>query len=247
MAKRKFKKFIPVVPGVFTVGNMFAGFVSILHSTSGNIVSGAWLIILGGFFDLLDGKVARLTHGTTEFGVQLDSLADFLTFGVAPGILLFSLGIYNFKNWGFIIPLIFLISGAFRLARYNITASPHKKNDFQGLPIPLAAIFVASFILFTNSIWGEIKFTHYFTPAMVLLSWLMISNVRYSANPLFLSIKGFNWKVIVLAAVIIALLIRPRWFIFPIIAIYILQGFIRELYWMVKKTDREENRDEISY
>ncbi|MCD6594333.1 CDP-diacylglycerol--serine O-phosphatidyltransferase [bacterium] len=246
MANKRFKKFVPVVPGIFTIGNMFAGFVSILHSTSGRVVSGAWLIIIGGIFDLLDGKVARLTRGTTEFGVQLDSFADFLTFGVAPGILLFSLGIYNFKNWGFLIPVIFLIAGAFRLARYNVTASPHKKTDFQGLPIPLAAIFVASFIIFTDNIWGSIKFTAFFTPMMILLAWLMISNVRYPANPFIFSIKGFNWKVFVLAAILVAILVKPRWFIFPTIAIYILNGFVREIYWIVRRTDKEVDNNEIT-
>ncbi|HDG67872.1 MAG TPA: CDP-diacylglycerol--serine O-phosphatidyltransferase, partial [candidate division Zixibacteria bacterium] len=89
MSKKRIKRFAPIVPGIFTMGNMFSGFVSILHSTAGKTISGAWLIILGAVFDLLDGKIARMTRTTSEIGVQLDSFSDFLTFGVAPGVLLF--------------------------------------------------------------------------------------------------------------------------------------------------------------
>ncbi len=242
--KTKFKRFVPLVPGVFTVGNMICGFTSILHSTSGKIVSAAWLIILGAFFDLLDGKVARLTSASSEMGVELDSLADFLTFGISPGILLFSLGIYNMKNWGFVIPILFLLAGSFRLARYNITADPHYKSDFQGLPIPLAAGFVASYILFSYSIWSKIEYTQFFTPSLVLLSWLMISNVRYPSSPKFVVIRKLPWRVLALSLPVVAILIKPRWFLFPVIFLYILHGFIRELYWTVMGVEKEE-KDEI--
>ena len=235
----RLKRFVPLVPGVFTVGNMLCGFVSILHSTAGKTISGAWLIILGAFFDLMDGKVARLTCSSSEMGVELDSFADFLTFGVAPGILLFSLGIYNMKNWGFIIPVLFLLAGAFRLARYNITADPDRKVDFQGLPIPLAAVFVASYILFSYSIWNKIEYTQFFTPSLVLLSWLMISNVRYPASPKFLAIKKLRWRAVALSLPVVAVLIKPRWFLFPIIFSYILHGFVREIYWTVLRGEKE--------
>ena len=128
--------------------------------------------------------------------------------------------------------------------RYNITASPHIKKDFQGLPIPLAALFVASFIIFTDHIRGEIEFAEFFTPALVLLSWLMISNVKYSATAPFPNVKSFNWKVIILFLIVLALLFKPQWCLFPLVTIYILHGFIREVYWIVKKTEKE-GKDEI--
>lgn len=240
----KVRKFVPLVPGIFTVGNLLCGFVSILHSTAGKYVSGAWLIILGSLFDLLDGKVARITHTSSEMGLQMDSLADFVTFGVAPGILLFSLGIYNFKNWGFVIPILFLLAGAFRLARYNITADAHRKTDFRGLPIPLAAVFVAGYVIFSYDIWEELHYTHLFTPALVLLSWLMISNVRYSAAPKFFAIRELKWRAFMLSVPIIAVLLKPRWFLFPLVFAYIMHGFFREIYWTVLR-DEKENKNEI--
>ncbi len=244
MVEGRVKRFVPIVPGIFTVGNMIAGFVSILHSTSGNTVSGAWLIILGAVFDLLDGKIARLTHSTSEIGVQLDSFADFLTFGVAPGMLLFSLDIYSLKKWGFLIPVLFLLAGAFRLARYNVTATHNVKSDFQGLPIPLAAVFVSSYIIFTDDIWGAIRFPHLFTPALILLSWLMISNVRYSSRPKFLSIKKISWRTFMLALPVGIVLLKPRWFLFPLVGIYIIHGFIREIHWTALRNSKEDD-DEI--
>jgi len=243
MVEGRVKKFVPIVPGIFTVGNMIAGFVSILHSASGKTVSGAWLIILGGVFDLLDGKIARLTHSTSEIGVELDSFADFLTFGVAPGILLFSLDIYSLKKWGFLIPVLFLLAGAFRLARYNVTATHQVKSDFQGLPIPLAAVFVSSYIIFTEDIWGVIRFPHLFTPALILLSWLMISNVRYSARPKLLTIRKLGWRTIVLAIPVGAVLLKPRWFLFPLIGLYIIHGFIREIHWTALRSSKEDNNE----
>ncbi len=245
MRKKRIKRFAPIVPGIFTMGNMFAGFVSILHSTGGKPISGAWLIILGGVFDLLDGKIARMTRATSEIGVQLDSFSDFLTFGVAPGILLFSIDVYSFKNWSFLVPPLFLIAGAFRLARYNVSASPHSKTDFQGLPIPLAAIFIASFVIFSNSVWGEIRFTRFFTPAVVLLSWLMVSNVRYSATLPIPSGKNLILKSLVFIIIVVALLVRPRWFLFPVVTLYILQGFVREIFWVAKKFNGQEESDEV--
>ncbi len=232
------RKFAPLVPGVFTVGNFLCGFLSIMHCMTGKYINAAWLIILGALFDLLDGKVARLTHGTSEMGMQLDSFADFLTFAIAPGIMLFSMGIYSLKNWKFIIPILFLLAGAFRLARYNITTDPMRRKSFQGLPIPLAAVCLASFTIFSFDVWGEMRYAGFFTPAIVLLSWLMISNVRYPAGFGFLHLTTHRWRIV--------LLVKPKWFIFPFMAVYICHGFIREIVWIVRRADREES-DEISY
>ncbi len=210
-----------------------------MHSTAGRVTSGAWLIILAAIFDLLDGKVARLTGSTTEMGVQLDSFADFLSFGVAPGILLYSLGVCSFKNWSFVVPILFLLAGAFRLARYNLTADPHRKTDFRGLPIPLAASFVASYVILAEDLWEEVRYAQLFIPALILLSWLMISNVRYSAQPRFLSLKEFRWRALALCVPVAAILVKPRWFIFPTVAAYIFHGFVREIYWTVLGVSKE--------
>ena len=238
----KDRKLAPIVPGFFTFGNMLCGFISIIQSTEGKYSSGAWLIIFGAMFDMLDGKIARLTRGTSEIGVQLDSLSDFLTFGVAPGILLFSLGIYRFDNWGFIIPVLYLLAGAFRLARYNVNADAHVKADFQGLPIPLAALFVTSFIIFSYEIWDTIKYVQIFTPAMVLLSWLMVSNVRYPAAPKLPKGKA-KWLAVLIAIPVLATLIKPRWFLFPVILIFIIQGFLKELITNFIKHERKRKWD----
>lgn len=242
------RKLAPLVPGVFTVGNFLCGFLSIMHCMTGKYINAAWLIILGALFDLLDGKVARLTRGTSEMGVQLDSFADFLTFAIAPGIMLFSMGIYSLKNWKFIIPILFLLAGAFRLARYNITtlADPMRRKFFQGLPIPLAAVCLAGFTIFSFDVWGEMRYEGFFTPAIVLLSWLMISNVQYPAGFGFLHLTTHRWRIALLSVPFLAILIKPKWFIFPFIAAYICHGFIREIVWIVRRVDREES-DDVSY
>ncbi len=240
---RRIRNFAPVMPGVFTVGNMVAGFISILLSTSGKTGSAAYAILLGGIFDLVDGKVARLTKSTSEIGVQLDSFSDFLSFGVAPAVLLFSMNIYAAGKWDFLIPVLYLIAGAFRLARYNVTAEHDVKKDFRGLPIPLAAALVTSFVLFSEAVWGMVKYPQFFTPGLILLAWLMVSNVKYSAKiniGLGKKTKFRIVKVLLLAALIFGLAIKFRYVFFPAVALYVSLGFFRELYWVVTKISKEE-------
>ena len=110
-----------IVPGTFTMGNVVCGFLSILSSFEGNIIGACWFVILAGFLDALDGKVARLSGTTSQFGVELDSLADFLSFGVAPAVLMHSAKLTNLGKWGWIISIVYLMAASYRLARYNLS------------------------------------------------------------------------------------------------------------------------------
>ena len=229
---------MPIVPGIFTVGNIISGFISLVLSLSGNFVSASFLIILGVIFDLLDGKIARMTHATSRFGVEFDSLADFLTFGIAPSFMLFAMGVYDFHHWGFLVPILYIIAGAFRLARYNLTAEHNVKTDFRGMPLPLAGIFIASYVLFSYELWGELRYKQNLTPALVLLSWLLISNAKYPATITIKPGKLFKLKLGVTILIILAILCKPKLLIFPVVAIYILYSFIKEIYWFISRFQR---------
>jgi CDP-diacylglycerol--serine O-phosphatidyltransferase len=126
---------------------MFCGFLSIITASNGNYNYAAWLIIIAAVFDALDGLVARLTKSSSELGVELDSLSDIVSFGCAPSFLLYVTYFHQFDNFGVILSSLPLIAGGFRLARFNVQLVGFEKSFFLGLPIPTAALTIASFVL----------------------------------------------------------------------------------------------------
>ncbi|OGC88898.1 MAG: CDP-diacylglycerol--serine O-phosphatidyltransferase, partial [candidate division Zixibacteria bacterium RBG_16_48_11] len=120
------RKMQGIFPGVFTVGNMFCGFLSILSSLDGNASTAAWLVIMAGFFDALDGWIARFSGSTTKFGIELDSFADFVSFAIAPAVMLYSFELYILGKWGFLLGFVLIVCGAFRLTRFNLSVRSEK-------------------------------------------------------------------------------------------------------------------------
>ena len=135
------------VPSFFTLMNLFCGFLSLIQVYDGNLENAAWLIILAGFFDGLDGMMARLTNGTSLFGVELDSLSDVVSFGVAPSFLIWAAGLSEMGTTGVIIASLPALAGAIRLARFNISFEGTKGDYFSGLPIPVSAAVIVAIIL----------------------------------------------------------------------------------------------------
>jgi CDP-diacylglycerol--serine O-phosphatidyltransferase len=198
----RIQRSLSILPSLFTVGNIFCGYYSITSTVSGNWDRAAVLIGIGYILDGLDGRIARLTKTTSEFGVQLDSIADVVTFGAAPAILAYSWGFgklvglsgtpHHVVQFGFLATFLFAMCGALRLARFNVaTKRPpdaSSKRYFVGLPIPAGAGMIASVVHFLKDptqmagsafLWGLLVF---------LIAFLMISKVRYS------SFKEFDVK-----------------------------------------------------
>lgn len=185
-----------LAPSLFTLGNMACGFYALLASVRGEFVSSSYAIIAGMVFDALDGRVARLVHGESSFGVEFDSMADFLTFGVAPAHMMYAFILKDYGAWGYPMAFMYALCGGLRLARFNATAhSGHgSKTHFTGLPIPGGAGFLASFVLLYQIIeegrpahtW---KFLMDQIPALVGLAplltvgiaLLMVSTIPYPA------------------------------------------------------------------
>src|ERR1035437_1211159 len=135
-----------VIPNMFTAMNMFCGFLSIINVASGEYIYACWLIIIAAVFDLLDGAMARLTKSSSALGVQLDSLSDLVSFGVAPSFLIYKTHLFYYDSIGIILSSLLMIAGGFRLARFNVQLVGFSKTFFTGLPIPSAAITIAGFI-----------------------------------------------------------------------------------------------------
>ncbi len=173
------------IPNTITAFSLLSGFLSIIFTSKGNFQLAAVMIFAASIFDLTDGIIARLLKTSSQFGVELDSLADIVSFGAAPAFLIYSFHFYKFDGLGIVISAMLLIFGALRLARFNSQIEDiEKKGDFKGLPIPLSAITVAMFVYYVNNNGEFVKPLYYVSiPLVLIVSILMISNIKYSAFP----------------------------------------------------------------
>src|SRR5512135_2663523 len=174
------KKGIYILPNSLTLCGMFFGFYSILSAIKGNFEHAAWSIMIADVFDGLDGWVARLTHSTTRFGIELDSLSDLVAFGVAPSVLVYEWSIAPFGRIGFAAAFLFTACGALRLARYNVQMGSTESKAFTGMPIPGAASVIAAVVLFYHDVWNSAPEKSIVMLLLtVVLSILMVSTLRF--------------------------------------------------------------------
>jgi CDP-diacylglycerol--serine O-phosphatidyltransferase len=213
---------------------MFCGFYSIISSIRGEFVSASWAIIAACIFDMMDGRIARLAKATSQFGVEYDSLCDLVSFGVAPGVLLFQWALQPYDRLGWLAAFLFVACGALRLARFNVNTDVVPKNYFQGLPIPMAAGMVATFVIFNQTLnWPDSRDTFVLILTFGLAS-LMVSTVRFP------SCKEFNWRsrvtfgyllVGVLAMILVA--VKPEVTLFLLLSTYVVVGLLWNLVRMI--------------
>jgi CDP-diacylglycerol--serine O-phosphatidyltransferase len=222
---------IYVLPNLITSGSLFAGFYSIAATYTGQFEKAAIAVIVGGILDGLDGRVARMTRTTTQFGVEYDSLADLVCFGVAPAFLVYGWALSRFGRWGWLAAFLYLICGALRLARYNVQVHTVEKGKFNGLPIPAAATFVASMILLFYYLGGSGNFKHIAVLlAIYVLAFLMISTVKYNN---FKDLEPFRRRpfntLVVFIFLALLMAAEPQVMIFLFVSAYIVSGPVGEL------------------
>jgi CDP-diacylglycerol--serine O-phosphatidyltransferase len=218
---------IYVLPNLLTTGNMFFGFVAIVLSIQQNFTHAAYAIVGAAIFDLLDGRVARLTHSTSQFGAEYDSLCDLVSFGVAPGILLYLWALQPFGRIGWLASFLFACCGALRLARFNVQANVIEKNYFQGLPIPMAAGIVASSVLAFTELDLEASRSYYLLGMTILLAFVMVSNFRYRSFK-DIDLKGRKpfWYLVIGVALLFVIAMKPEVMLFILFMSYALLGAI---------------------
>ncbi len=235
-----------VFPSFFTLMNLLSGFFAIIQIHEGNLTYGCWLIVLAGFFDLLDGLMARLARATSPFGVELDSLSDIVSFGVAPGFLLYTFGLNAMNTLGTLLASLLAVTGAVRLARYNVLQEDHEqKGDFVGLPIPVAALLVIVFILsFQEVTWfdalegGRLSIL---IPLVVILSALMVSPIRYEALPRpsrYLFREHPVKAILYLIALLLILFFQEAGLLITL-SLYVLSGPFQALYRLIREVPEE--------
>lgn len=236
------KRGIYIVPTLFTLSNLAAGVVSILLSSNDHYTSAAWAIITGICMDMIDGRVARWAGATSEFGVELDSLCDLVTFGLAPVVLMYHVALSSLGRPGYAIAIFFAAAAALRLARFNVRAHGGEPSAyFLGLPVPAAAGIVASFVL-SYELFGDVSFTSKTIPVlmkrmplffnaiplvMVLLAFLMVSNVQYGTfKKMKLGRPKSIQSLILLMASLLLIFTYPQNMIFIVFSLYVLSGLI---------------------
>lgn len=172
---------IYLLPNILTSGTLFAGFYAIVAAFNNDFYAAAISVNVAIIMDLLDGRVARLTNTQTEFGAEYDSLADIVAFGVAPSLVAYTWGLHELHKIGWLLAFIYVATGALRLARFNTQQlDPIDKNYFIGMPIPTAAAITANFTWIASH-YGQWESLFYIVLGllMFLISFLMISNVKY--------------------------------------------------------------------
>ncbi|MBZ0198659.1 MAG: CDP-diacylglycerol--serine O-phosphatidyltransferase [Ignavibacteriaceae bacterium] len=228
-----------VVPNLFTAMNMFAGFLSIINASQGNYKYAAWLIFIAAVFDALDGFMARLTKSSSALGVQLDSLSDLVSFGVAPAFLIYQTYLSQFNSWGVIISSLLMIAGGFRLARFNVQLVGFDKAYFTGLPIPSSAITVAGFVLaYYNEGSGYSEpYNQFIIPMVLLLSFIMVSKIKYDTlpKPTMQGIKEKPHLIIFILVSAVALIITNGNALFYVFVFMILFGIFRHIFNKFRK------------
>jgi CDP-diacylglycerol--serine O-phosphatidyltransferase len=240
-------KLIYLLPNLFTASSIFLAIISIISSVKGEFITAGILIFGSMILDGLDGRVARMTNSTSEFGVEFDSLADVISFGVAPAMLLYFYCGIDYGKFGILCSALFVIFSAIRLARFNVYVGAVDSSVFVGIPTPASAMFITILILFFIDYNLEKDFGVILLIASLLASILMVSNIRYNSFKKISLDRKNNLKILILLLIVLSLL-----YLFPlegvtiVITVYILSGVVRAAYNMftrrifIKKTTKED-------
>jgi CDP-diacylglycerol--serine O-phosphatidyltransferase len=235
------RQVIYVVPNLLTTGNLFCGLYAIMAVFGANYVKAAIAILVALVFDVLDGQSARWTKTTSQFGIEYDSLADLVSFGVAPGVLIYSWALSGYGLLGLAMIFAFVGCGALRLARYNVLTGTMDNRYFMGLPIPAAAGVLASLMLLDHHILRvgqEVK------PVLTLivtlaLAFLMVSTIRYTKFKGMRLLAGEGFMYVVWGVLVIMLIAAaPQIALFMLFAGYALSGVVMLAFGLARRAVR---------
>ncbi|MBI4057192.1 MAG: CDP-diacylglycerol--serine O-phosphatidyltransferase [Elusimicrobia bacterium] len=230
-----------VLPSLFTVANMGCGFFSILSASDGEFPRASWFILGAILLDMMDGRVARWVQGESSFGIEFDSMADWVSFGVAPGYMMYEFLLKDYGVWGYPIAFVYALCGALRLARFNLVAlsGQGSKTHFTGLPIPAPAGLLASFVLMYSILeegssaktlkilMDQLPLLYVLVPFIMLgLAFLMVSRVPYVALKTS-DLKHPKVISVVVLGMSILFLIYPQSALFLFFAGYVISGIVR--------------------
>ena len=223
--QRRFQRGVYLLPSMFTVANMFCGWACIVYAMRGDYATAAPLVAFALILDMLDGRIARLMGATSDFGVEFDSLADVISFGVAPAVLVFTWGLEPLGRVGWAVGFLYVTATAMRLARFNIQSAGGDKRYFVGLPSPAAAGVLAATVFAYPSGLSDVGEAVLVLVVAIVPAALMVSRVRYrSFNALTPGRRHSYLTLIVIAGVIAAITILPQVVLVIMAYAYLLSG-----------------------
>jgi CDP-diacylglycerol---serine O-phosphatidyltransferase len=232
----RMKKGIYVLPNLFTTANLFCGFYSAIAAMKGMFELAAWTILIAVVLDSLDGRIARMTHTTSKFGGEYDSLCDLVTFGVAPAILVYNWSSMSYGKWGWLAAFLFVVCGALRLARFNVQVGVIDSRVFNGLPIPGGAAVVATGVLLFYYLGGEGRF-----PSLLIMvgvaaiALFMVSSIKYYS---FKDLNYFSRKpfmsFVLIVVILVIVVAEPQIMLFTFASGYSLSGPVWGIFRIVR-------------
>lgn len=242
---RRVRRAVVVLPNGFTLINLFFGVFAIVAASRGEFTTAGLYIVFGGIADALDGRVARATRTGSRFGSELDSLVDAISFGLAPALIMY-FAVLNREGWDWIFVFLYVACAVIRLARFNVEQAGRAKKYFHGLPSPAAGLTLATYYwfsqtdLYSNTIIGDLPWHVVLRYLMLMLAFLMISNVSYPAVPTV----GYRKPSEIIGSLVVAstflgVLFLPREFFFPALILYVLYGLVKTvLYGLIDRRPR---------
>ncbi|MEO6693605.1 MAG: CDP-diacylglycerol--serine O-phosphatidyltransferase [Ignavibacteria bacterium] len=234
------------LPSLFTVLNAFCGFMSIIFAAKGDFTNACLFIIYASLFDAVDGLAARLTNSASQFGVELDSLSDVISFGAAPSFLLYNIYMDQLGDIGIVLSSLLMVFAALRLARFNVQLVGFDKNKFNGLPVPMAAMTIVSYILFYHDkIFSSSVSEIVLIVLSILLPILMVSKFQYDSLPkpsLYAIKKNPVIFIVVIIALILTLWTKGEGS-FAFCLIYIFTGIVRSIKDLIFRKRRISSED----
>jgi len=233
---------IYILPSLFTTMGLFAGFYSLIASVQGRFEIAAWTIIAAAFFDMLDGRVARLLNAETSFGAEYDSLCDMLSFGIAPAVLVYLWALTPLGKAGWLAAFFIVAGAALRLARFNVQHETQDSRFFCGLPTPATALLMASAVLFYDAIQSQPNAWIWWFFS-VSLGWLMVSNTRFISGKDLDLRKGHSFTVVLVMVLIITIImLDPYRILFAVFLAYCLHGPLMSIWQSRKATALRQAR-----
>src|SRR5919108_480707 len=229
--QRRLRRGVYLLPSLMTLGNLFCGYACVIYAMRGEYLIAAPFVGIAMVLDTLDGRIARMTGTTSEFGLQFDSLADIISFGIAPAILTFSWGLTSLGNWGWAAGFVYVTAAAMRLARFNIQAGSVDKRYFVGMPSPAAATVPASTIFAYPSGFQEPIGAIPVLALVLVPAFLMVSTIRFRSFKTFDLQTRRSYTVLLLVAIVLALFAAQPDYLFVVLAYGYLLSAFGEMAW----------------
>ncbi len=227
VALRRPRRGVSVLPSLFTLANLFCGYACVVYAMRGEFETAAPLIGIAVVLDMLDGRIARMTGTATEFGVQFDSMADIVSFGMAPAILAFGWGLSSLGRLGWAAAFLFVAAAALRLARFNVQAGSADKRYFIGMPSPAAAGVIAATVYAYPAGFSELHFAAPLVLLVVVPAALMVSTIRFRSFKSIDTNSSHPFRLLIFFALFIAALVtRPQEVLVVVAYTYLMSPFI---------------------